>query len=77
MPYSDKVANFMHILGPFYEAVYDGQEPENLRRINPSPPPSEGADKDHQEDESGYSSSLNGGGTEETGVQHVFAILIA
>lgn len=65
MSYSDSVANFMHVLGPFYEAVYDGQEPENLRR-NPSPQLSEGMDKDQQEDESGYSSSINGTGAEET-----------
>lgn len=65
MSYTEDVASFMHILGPFYEAVYDGQEPENLRRKSPSPHPSEGADK---EDESGYSSSLNGAGTEETGI---------
>ena len=56
MSYSENVANFMHVLGPFYEAVYDGQEPENLRR-NPSPQLSEGMDKDQQEDESGYSSN--------------------
>lgn len=66
MSYSENVADFMHVLGPFYEAVYDGQEPENLRR-NPSPQLSEGMDKDHQEDESGYSSSINGTGAEETG----------
>lgn len=66
MSYSENVADFMHVLGPFYEAVYDGQEPDNLRR-NPSPQLSEGMDKDHQEDESGYSSSINGTGTEETG----------
>lgn len=66
MSYTDNVANFMHVLGPFYEAVYDGQEPENLRR-NPSPQLSEGMEKDHQEDESGYSSSINGTGAEETG----------
>lgn len=70
MSYSDNVANFMHVLGPFYEAVYDGQEPENLRR-NPSPQPSgseSGTDKsDHLEDESGYSSSVNGTGVEEAG----------
>ncbi|XP_046637066.1 acyl-CoA-binding domain-containing protein 5-like [Daphnia pulicaria] len=65
MSYSENVANFMHVLGPFYEAVYDGQEPENLRR-NPSPQLSEGMDKDQQEDESGYSSSINGTGAEET-----------
>ena len=68
MSYSENVANFMHVLGPFYEAVYDGQEPENLRR-NPSPQLSEGMDKDQQEDESGYSSSINGTGAEETGTQ--------
>ena len=69
MSYSENVANFMHVLGPFYEAVYDGQEPENLRR-NPSPQPSSdsGTEKsDHLEDESGYSSSINGTGPEETG----------
>lgn len=70
MSYSENVANFMHVLGPFYEAVYDGQEPENLRR-NPSPQLSEGMDKDQQEDESGYSSSINGTGAEETGTNNL------
>ena len=67
MSYSDDVAKFMHVLGPFYEAVYDGQEPENLRRLNPSPQPSDATEKDQMEDESGYSSSINGTGAEETG----------
>jgi len=66
MSYSDDVAKFMHVLGPFYEAVYDGQEPENLRRLNPSPQPSDATEKDQMEDESGYSSSINGTGAEET-----------
>lgn len=65
MSFSEDVANFMHVLGPFYEIVYDGQEPENLRR-NSSPHLSE-LEKEQQEDESGYSSSINGTGTEETG----------
>ena len=65
MSFSEDVANFMHVLGPFYEIVYHGQEPENLRH-NSSPHPSE-TEKDHQEDESGYSSSINGTGTEEAG----------
>lgn len=65
MSFSEDVASFMHVLGPFYEIVYDGQEPENLRR-NSSPDPSE-LEKDQQEDESGYSSSINGTGTEEAG----------
>lgn len=64
----------MHVLGPFYEAVFHGQEPENLRR-NSSPLPSE-LEKDQQEDESGYSSSINGMGVEETGeherVHHIY-----
>lgn len=68
MSYSENVADFMHVLGPFYEAVYDGQEPDNLRR-NPSPQLSDGTEKDQMEDESGYSSSINGTGTEETGKQ--------
>jgi len=72
MSYSENVANFMHVLGPFYEAVYDGQEPENLRRESSPQPSSETSDKsDHLEDESGYSSSVNGTGIEDTG-QHYF-----
>lgn len=75
MSYSENVANFMHVLGPFYEAVYDGQEPENLRRESSPQPSSETSDKsDHLEDESGYSSSVNGTGIEDTG-QHYFRIL--
>ena len=65
MSYSDDVAKFMHVLGPFYEAVYDGQEPENLRlRRSPSPQPSDASatssSSTEKEDESGYSSSING-----------------
>ena len=71
MSYSDDVAKFMHVLGPFYEAVYDGQEPENLRlRRTPSPQPSDASavstsssstsTSTEKEDESGYSSSING-----------------
>jgi len=63
MSFTEDVASFMHVLGPFYEIVYDGQEPDSLRQ-NSSPDPSE-LEKDHQEDESGYSSSINGTGAEE------------
>ena len=69
MSYGHDVKEFMHVLGPFYEAVYEGQElPDSS--VSGTSSRNSLADKDgNLEDESGYSSSINGTGTEENGEQ--------
>ena len=75
MSFSNNVAEFMHVLGPFYEAVYEGQEPDHLPGVRRSSSSSRTSSRSHSEadkeqlleDESGYSSSINGTGNEENG----------
>lgn len=59
MSVTANVSEFMHLLGPFYEAVYEGSRASSRSET----------DKEQLllEDESGYCSSINGAGTEENG----------
>ena len=78
MSYSGEVAEFMNTLGPFYETVDESSltlvEPEDTVSSVPESSQLVISDKDNQEDESGYSSSLNGASAEDNGIHLAFII---